>query len=94
MPPRYQRPYPPDFWREAVGLVRASGVATDRAGGRVSPTSAVPVFAVRAAFVEIPARRAFPPRDDGVASVSVGDESDRPSSPYEAKEAEREVRGS
>lgn len=25
MPPRYQRPYPPDFWREAVGLVRASG---------------------------------------------------------------------
>jgi transposase len=25
MPPRYQRPYPPEFRREAVSLVRATG---------------------------------------------------------------------
>lgn len=35
MPPRYQRPYPPEFRREAVSLVRASGRSIPQVAGEL-----------------------------------------------------------
>ena len=39
MPQRYQRPYPPEFRREAVGLVKVSGRSVREVAGELGVSS-------------------------------------------------------
>ena len=45
MPPRFQRPYPPEFRREAVSLVKVSGRSVREVAGELGVSYSRPVTA-------------------------------------------------